>query len=864
MPRRSATTSARGHRTGEQPPEVFEENIVDIDVAEEMRGSYLEYAYSVIYQRAIPDARDGLKPVQRRILYQMNEMGLRPDRGHVKCARVVGDVMGRLHPHGDAAIYDALVRMAQPWVMRLPLVDGHGNFGSLGGDDSPAAYRYTEARLTAAAMEMVASIEEETVDFQPNYDGTEVQPEVLPAGLPNLLVNGASGIAVGMATNMAPHNLGEVIAAARHLVDNPDAGLDELMRFVPGPDLPTGGKIVGLDGVREAYETGRGIFRTRAAARVEKITPRRAGIVVTELPYNIGPEKVITRIKDLVGAKKLAGIADVKDLTDRQHGLHLVIEVRSGFHPEAVLDELYRLTPMEETFGINNVALVDGQPRLLGLRELLQIYVDHRIEVVRRRSEFRRRKRTDRLHLVDGLMIALFNIDEVIQVIRSSDDASSAKDRLMTVFDLSAIQAQYILDTPLRRLTRYDRLELDRERETLQAEIAELTAILDSGSRLREVVSGELASIAERFADPRRTVLLEGTGAPRTAAVPLEVADDPCQVLLSSTGLVARTPILSAEREEPPTLASSAQPVRGGPAAGPRTAHDVVVSSVQTTARGSVAVVTSHGRLIRIGALEIPALPPSAHSPGLAGGAPVTEFVALAAGETVVGLAAPDASGAGLALGTAAGVVKRVASDYPGSSSEFEVISLKPGDRVAGAVQLAGEDHDLVFITSDAQLLRFAAANVRPQGRSAAGMAGIRLSPRASVIWFGAVSPAGSEGVGAAADEAAPGGGPDAGSVVVTVAGATGALPGTGAATVKVTPYREYPAKGRATGGVRCHRFLKGEDALVMAWAGPAPARGATDAGVPVDLPAADGRRDGSGTRVRRPLAALGGLAPST
>src|SRR5215471_18008013 len=458
-----------GRRGGTHaPPEDFEENIVDIDVAEEMRGSYLEYAYSVIYQRALPDARDGLKPVQRRILYQMAQLGLRPDRPHVKCARVVGDVMGRLHPHGDSAIYDALVRLAQPWAMRLPLIDGHGNFGSLGGDDSAAAMRYTEARLTAAAMEMVGSIDEDTVDFVPNYDGTEIQPDVLPAGLPNLLVNGTTGIAVGMATNMAPHNLGEVVAAARHLIANPEASLDELMRFVPGPDLPTGGKIIGLDGIREAYETGRGIFRTRAAARIEQLTPRRSGIVVTELPYGVGPEKVITRIKDLVGAKKLAGIADVKDLTDRHRGLYLVIEIRSGFHPEAVLDELYRLTPMEETFGINNVALVDGQPRLLGLRELLQIYVDHRIEVTRRRTEFRRRKRTDRLHLVDGLMIALLNIDEVIQVIRQSDDASSARDRLMTVFDLSQIQAQYILDTPLRRLTRYDRLELERERDQLQ------------------------------------------------------------------------------------------------------------------------------------------------------------------------------------------------------------------------------------------------------------------------------------------------------------------------------------------------------------------------------------------------------------
>jgi DNA gyrase subunit A len=514
---------ARG-TTKTPPPEDFEENIVDIDVTDEMRGSYLEYAYSVIYQRALPDARDGLKPVQRRILYQMSQMGLRPDRPHVKCARVVGEVMGRLHPHGDTAIYDALVRLAQSFAMRLPLIDGHGNFGSL--DDAPAAMRYTEARLAAAALEMTASLDEDTVDFIPNYDGTETQPEVLPAGLPNLLVNGTAGIAVGMATNMAPHNLGEVIAAARHLIANPDATLDELMRFVPGPDLPTGGKIVGLDGIREAYETGRGIFRTRAAARIEQLTPRRTGIVVTELPYGVGPEKVITRIKDLVQAKKLNGISDLKDLSDRHRDLRLVIELRSGFHPEAVLEELYRLTPMEDTFGINNVALVDGQPRVLGLRELLQIYVAHRLEVVRRRTEFRRGKRADRLHLVDGLVIALLNIDEVIQVIRTSDDAAAAKERLVAIFDLSDVQAQYILDTPLRRLTRYDRLELERERETLQTEIAELTGILESDQRLRELVSSELAAVAERFGTPRRTVLLEGSGVQRTAAVQLEVADD--------------------------------------------------------------------------------------------------------------------------------------------------------------------------------------------------------------------------------------------------------------------------------------------------------------------------------------------------
>jgi DNA gyrase subunit A len=735
--------------------------------------------------------------------------------------------------------------MAQPWAMRLPLIDGHGNFGSLGGDDSPAAMRYTEARLSAAAMEMVASIDEDTVDFIPNYDGTYTQPEVLPAGLPNLLVNGTAGIAVGMATNMAPHNLGEVVAAARHLIAHPEATLDELMRFVPGPDLPTGGKIVGLDGVREAYETGRGIFRTRAAARVEKINPRRDGIVVTELPYGVGPEKVIARIKDLVGAKKLQGISDLKDLTDRQRGLHLVIEIRGGFHAEAVLEELYRLTPMEETFGINNVALVDGQPRVLGLRELLQIYVDHRIEVTRRRSEFRRRKRADRLHLVDGLLIALLNIDEVIQVIRTSDDSAQAKERLMSVFDLSEIQAQYILDTPLRRLTRYDRLELERERENLQAEIAELTAILESEAKLRALVSSELADAAKRFADPRRTVLLEGSGKPtRAAAVPLEVADDPCLVLLSSAGLIAR---MATVPDGALNFDGADDGARG---AGQRSHHDVIVSAVPTTARGSLGLVTSQGRLIRIGALEIPALPPSAHSPALAGGAPLTEFVSLDPDETVVGLAAPDGTPGGLALGTADGVVKRVAPDYPANATEFEVISLKDGDRVVRAIQLDNDDADLVFITSDAQLLRFRAGAVRPQGRAAGGMAGIRLSAGASVIWFGAVPD------GAAAQ---PG---EHEAVVVTVAGSSGALPGTAAASVKVTPYREYPAKGRATGGVRCQRLLKGEDSLILAWAGPGPARGATEAGVPVYLPPAEGRRDGSGERARQQLAALGGVAP--
>ena len=829
-PRRGSTTAP--------PPEEFEENIVDVDVTEEMRGSYLEYAYSVIYSRALPDARDGLKPVQRRILYQMNAMGLRPDRGHVKCARVVGDVMGRLHPHGDGAIYDALVRLAQPWAMRLPLVDGHGNFGSLGGDDAPAAMRYTECRPTEAAMAMVGNIDEDTVDFGPNYDGQEQEPQVLPAAIPNLLVNGTSGIAVGMATNMAPHNLTEVIAAARHLIRHPDASLEQLMRFVPGPDLPTGGRIVGLDGVREAYATGRGIFRTRAAAKIEQLNARKTGIVVTELPYGVGPEKVITRIKDLVQAKKITGISDLKDLTDRNRGLHLVIEVRNGFNPDAVLAELYRLTPMEETFGINNVALLDGQPRVLGLLELLTIYVDHRLEVTRRRSEYRRRKRQERLHLVDGIIVALLNIDEVIQVIRSSDDAAEAKTRLQQIFDLSEIQAQYILDTPLRRLTRFDRLELEREQETLRREIAELTDILEDDGRLREVVSGEMAELAKKFGTPRRTVLLEGGDEVR-AAVPLEVADDPCVVVLSATGLLARFPAQSGDPERSRD---------DSPAATDRAAHDIVASAVSATARGTIGAVTSAGRMIRLSVLEIPSLPPSDVAPSLAGGHPVTEFVtALTPGEKVLALVNLQAADTGVVLGTASGIVKRVLPEYPANRDEFELITLKDDDQVVGAAQLSGDDAELVFITTDAQLLRFPAAAVRPQGRPAGGMAGIRLDAGASVVWFGALGPSAASGT-TTADAA----------VVVTVAGRSGALPGTGAASVKVTPFAEYPPKGRATGGVRCQRFLKGEGGLIAAWAGPGPALGATDSGVPVDLANLQGRRDGSGIPLTRQLAHIG------
>ena len=811
---------ARG-KTKQEQPDDFEEHILDTDLGEEMRTSYLEYAYSVIYSRALPDARDGLKPVQRRILYTMNDMRLFPDRGHVKSARVVGEVMGRLHPHGDSAIYDALVRMAQPFAMRLPMVDGHGNFGS--PDDSPAAMRYTEARMAAPAVAMTASIDEDTVDFRPNYDSRELEPAVLPAAIPNLLVNGASGIAVGMATNMAPHNLVEVVAACRHLVSHPDATLDDLMRYIPGPDLPTGGTIVGLDGIRDAYETGRGSFKMRATARIEPVG-RRKGIVVTELPYNVGTEKVIERIKHLVQTKKIQGISDVKDLTDRDKGTRLVIELKNGFVPEALLEQLYRQTPLEDSFGINNVALVDGQPRTLGLKQMLEVFLEHRYDVVRRRSRYRRGKAADRLHLVEGLLIAILDIDEVIQVIRSSDNAPQAKERLIGVFDLTEPQAEYILDMALRRLTKFSKIELEKEQSELERTIEELDAILSDDDLLRKVVSDELAEVATTYGTPRRTVLLQsaGTAAIEAQKMSVEVADDPCFAFLSSTGLLART--------------ANDGPIHTGDS---RANHDVIVSAVPATARGQVGVLTSAGRLVRLGVLDLPAIPGTAGDPNLQGGVPLSALLSLDPGERALALCTLTAEGPGIALGTRQGTVKRVNPEVL-NRDDWDVIRLAEGDEVVGAVQLRTGREELCFVTSDAQLLHFAAEAVRPQGRAGSGIAGVRLAPGARVVFFGAFAPN---------DDA----------VVVTVSGSSSALPGTEAGSVKVTPFAEYPAKGRATGGVRCHRFLKGEDTLVFAYAGAGPARAAANSGAPIELPAAEGRRDGSGVPAGQPIDAVAG-----
>ncbi|MDD7504333.1 MAG: DNA topoisomerase IV subunit A, partial [Actinomycetaceae bacterium] len=698
-----------------------EEKIIDIDVSEEMRTSFLEYSYSVIYARALPDARDGLKPVQRRILFQMDQMGLRPDHGHVKSSRVVGDVMGRLHPHGDSAIYDAMVRLAQPFTMRLPLVDGHGNFGSL--DDGPAAARYTEVRMAPAAVAMNASLAEDVVDMVPNYDNTLMQPEVLPAAIPNLLVNGTSGIAVGMATNMPPHNLNEVIAGARHLLMHPDATLGEIMTFIPGPDLPEGGKIVGLDGIREAYATGRGIFRTRATASIENVTSRKRGIVFTELPYLTGPEKIIEKIKDAVQSKKIQGISAVQNLTDRHHGMRLVVEVKNSFNPQAVLAALYQHTPLEESFGINNVALVEGQPQTLGLIDLLRVYVDHRISVTRRRSAFRLKKAQDRLHLVEGLLIAILDIDDVIEIIRSSEDAAEASRRLQQVFDLTEAQADYILELRLRRLTKLSQLELEAERDDLRRQIADLEAILSSDARLKELVSQEMAEVAEQFGTPRRTLLVEATGEELKAAAnphDLKIADDPCQVIYTGSGRIAK--ILG----DSPLHRS-----------GPRARYDDVVAVISTTNYAEIGVVTSTGNIHRLKVLDIPQIPRTDAAPGAGGGVKLADVIVSEGNERPLMIVSLDPGSAPIAFATGQGKVKRLQPSYP-NKEVFDVMTLADGDEIIGAAH-APDDTALVLITTDAQLLRFSADAVRPQGRSGQGIAGIKLSNGARVLGFGVV-----------------------------------------------------------------------------------------------------------------------------
>ncbi|EIK75219.1 DNA topoisomerase (ATP-hydrolyzing) subunit A [Gardnerella vaginalis] len=876
-------------------PRKVKENIVETPLNEEMSKSFLEYAYSVIYARALPDARDGMKPVQRRIVYQMGNMNLTPEHAYMKSARVVGEVMGKLHPHGDSAIYEAMVRLAQPFSLRLPLVDGHGNFGSL--DDGPAASRYTEARLAPAALGMNADINEDTVDFAPNYDNKLKEPTVLPAAIPNLLVNGASGIAVGMATNMATHNLGEVVAAAKYVMKHPNATLDDLMQIVPGPDWPGGGIIIGRSGIREAYETGRGAFTTRSKTHIENVTARKKAIIVTELPFMVGPERVLERISQGIKARKLDGISGAIDLTDRHNGTRIVIEIKTGFNPNAVLAQLFKHTPLQESFTINNVALVDGRPHTMGLRELLDVWILHRRTVIRRRSEFRLNKAKERLHLVEGLLLAMLDIDEVIQVIRSSEDAETAKSKLISVFDLDEIQAQYILDLRLRRLTKMSRIELEGEKNDLLQKIDELNEILSSASQLDKVVIAEMDYAVKQWDTPRRTILLDEqedgsftpvctknskevnsdsamdaviaanqltnaqadvaaaasaarkSGDTDATSAALQLSDEPCAVALSTSGLIARTSVETFNRWQ-----SHSSNIFDTPC----------LNVFTTTTRATYALITSAGRLVIAHVADLPHLNQGDEnvSESLSNGVKASELLTSTQstdpirGEKVVAAIALSESDSKtpLAIGTKNGVVKRWNFESPTTMDSWSIIDLKDNDSVINAA-LANDEDRLVFISSDSSLLTFDAKQVRAQGRNSAGMAGIRLNEGCTVSAFAVVA---KNDVEWNYEEGENGLFSASGSVVFTLAGDSDALAGTENGAAKITPLEMYPTKGRGTGGVRSQRFLKGQNTILAAYVGNYPLYATTQRGANVELPKPDMRRDASGTELVSPIAHIG------
>ena len=741
----------------------FAREVIEVPVAEELKESFLAYSLSVITARAIPDVRDGLKPVQRRILYSMLRMGVRPDTPHRKSARVVGDTMGRYHPHGDAAIYDALARMGQPFSRGMTLIDPQGNFGSL--DDPPAASRYTECRLTAAAMAMVGELDEDTVEFRPTYDGEATEPGYLPALLPNLLLNGTTGIAVGMATNMPTHNLAEVHAAITLTMNKrrPKPTIDEMLAVLPGPDFPSGGIVVD-DGIREAYETGRGTIRIRARAHVEDIGRGRQAIVVTELPYLVGPERVISKLKELNEAGRVTGIADFKNLSDRHTGLRLQVTVKPDHNPQAVLGELYRLTPLEETFGINNVVLVDGEPRTLGIHEMCRHYIDHRLDVVVRRTRHRLARAEERLHLVAGLLMALEVIDEVVAIIRGSEDAATARDGLMDRFDLNRLQTDHILDMPLKRLTALETRRLLDERDDLEASIRDFTTLLGSEKRQRTLVLDELAEAVESFGRPRRTEIVHPDDLPVFDSVTTteDVDDEPCVVTLSTSGQIARSPVDGAKRATPGR-------------------HDVLVASLLTRTTATVTAVTSDGRALQVAAAEL------ADGAGRARGAGAAQAFGTNRGEVIHTVVAEGDEH--LVVVTANGVAKRLTQDeVRATRSGKPLLKLRPGDRVVAAFT-AHDGVDLVIVASDGQALRTPVDAVSVQGRGAAGVAGMKL--RSGVVVVGAAPVLGDD-------------------TLITVTDTGG---------VKATPLSELEARGRGGIGVRVSKLADGS-ALSLAHIG--------------------------------------------
>ncbi|RME80529.1 MAG: DNA gyrase subunit A, partial [Caldilineae bacterium] len=703
-----------------------------IDIDEEMRGAYLDYAMSVIVSRALPDVRDGLKPVHRRILYAMHSMGLRHDRPHRKSARIVGEVLGKFHPHSDDAVYDAMVRMAQDFSMRYPLVDGQGNFGSVDGDNA-AAMRYTEARLAEIAGTMLADIDKDTVDFTSNFDETLLEPTVLPAALPNLLVNGSSGIAVGMATNIPPHNLGEIVDALAFIIDHyyavDDITLEHLMHFVKGPDFPTGGIVYryreGKDGhediIAKAYASGRGRLLVQAKVHVEAMSRSRSRLVITELPYQTNKTRLVERIAELVRDGKVEGITDLRDESDRQ-GMRIVIELTRNVEPKDILETLYKYTPMQQTFGVNILALVDGEPRLLSLKRVLLLYLEHRREIVRRRSEFELARARERAHILEGLLIALANLDEVIATIRRSPDTDTARSRLMRKFKLSEIQAQAILDMPLKRLSRLEREKLQSEHKELLERIAYLEDLLAHPDKMLGVIKEELLEIKEKYGDARRTQIVDVQGTALTTGELLP--EEEVLVMLTKKGQLFRQSLAGRRRGSLP-----------------RKVADAPIAMAAAPARDSVFLFTAAGQAVQKRIHQLPTEE----------GTHFSEITDLRSDDEIVAmlaLPAPEENGNGeetdrtLFLVTREGRCKRitVAELLAAAHTSPMVINVEDGDALVAVVPCDTAD-DILLVSRLGQGIRFGQEDVRVMGLSAAGVLGMKLGAGDQIAGAGICKP---------------------------------------------------------------------------------------------------------------------------
>jgi len=748
--------------------------IEPVGLEEQIQRSYLDYAMSVIVGRALPDVRDGLKPVHRRILWSMLEQGLRPDRPHRKSVSAVGEVLKKYHPHGDQSVYDALVRMAQGWSMRAPLIDGHGNFGSVDGDP-PAAYRYTEARLAPMAMEMLRDIEAETVDFVPNFDGYEQEPLVLPSRFPNLLVNGAGGIAVGMATNIPPHNLGEVIDAVVHFLDHPGAKPKELMRFVKGPDFPTGAVVLGRQGIADMYLTGRGSIKVRAVAHIEEGSHGQSKIVVTELPYQVNKANVAKKIAELATSGRVREIANVVDESNKE-GMRLVVYTKRGANPQVVLNQLFKHTQLQDNFGAIMLALVDGVPRTLNLAELIGYYVDHQIEVVTRRTRYELRRAEERDHIVQGLLIALRHLDDVVRIIRGSQDADEARTKLMQKYKLTEIQANHILDMPLRRLTRLAREELEQEHRDLLAKIKRLKALLRDPKKIRGVIKEELAEVRERFTDDRRTKLKADEG-----ELDLEdlIAEEDVVITVSRAGYVKRQPIDAFRRQG-----------RGGKGVigANLKEEDVIRDAFTTTTHHWLLFFTSRGKVYRVKVHEVPEAGRTARGT-YAANLPGVGITADERVQAVIDL--KEYAGARyLLFATRRGMVKKTPlPEYDSPRTGLAAINLRDGDELVDVLLTDGKD-DVFLISRKGRAIRFQESLVRPMGRQTAGVIGMRLAGDDEVIALGVAS---------------------AGEELISV---------TQQGYGKRSPLKDYPRKGRGGMGVIGHTLTGKTGLLAGAFVG--------------------------------------------